>query len=115
MSNEGLLIGLIGIILGGGGVGAIVPLLRFRTDRDLTIATGSEAAVQSLTTALVRSDARIVHLEQENEKLLSTIVKLRADVDTAQATVRALTYDLAETKRKLDIIFRETKDPKHDK
>lgn len=102
MDNTTVVVALVGVILGGGGVGAIVPLLRFRADRDSTIAAGSEAAVQSLTTALIRSDLRVTHLEAENETLRATIEKLRTDVDRAQASVIRLSADLAETRQKLD-------------
>lgn len=108
MDSSTLVIGLVGLILGGGGIGALIPILRFRADRDSTIATGAETAVQSLTTALQRSDARVTHLEAENASLRATISQLRVDVDTAQMSVRAITRDLAETRQKLDDIL--TKD-----
>lgn len=109
MSTSTWLIGAIGLILGGGGIGALIPLFRFRADRDSAVATGAEIAVQSLTIALQRSDTRVTHLEDENAKLRATIAELRSDVDTAQVAVRNLTRDLAETRLKLDMMLKEPK------
>lgn len=102
MESSDIVMGVVALLLGGGGVGALVPLFRARADNDSTIAVGSEAAVQSLTTALDRSDRRVAQLEAENAKLRAEIADLRSDVVSAQANVNTLTLDLAETKAKLD-------------
>ena len=116
MTMDAVLIGIVGVILGGGGIGALIPLLRFRADRDTAVATGAEIAVQSLTVALKRSDDRVTHLEEENDKLRAIISELRLDVTTAQIAVRNITNDLAETKAKLDRLVRhEAKGDSNDK
>jgi len=100
-------IAVIGIILGGGGVGAFVPLIRYRTDRDSVIAEGAESAVQSLTIALARSDIRVAHLEEENNRLRTTVEELRGNIESTQAAMQMLTNDLAVTKDKLERMMKD--------
>jgi chromosome segregation ATPase len=107
MDSTSLTMTIVGLLLGGSGIGGLVAVFRAKADRDSTIATGSEAAVQSLMTALTRSDKRVTELETENERLRAQIQELRNDVDTAQLAVRKLTHDLSDTKMKLDRILSE--------
>lgn len=107
MNQTTLVATLVGLILGGGGVGAIIPVLRFRADKGNVIAVGAEAAVASLTAALARSDSRVSNLEAENQMLLITIEELRIKVEEAQKSVVILTKDLDSTKSKLDEILKE--------
>lgn len=99
--NEATLVAtLVGLILGGGGVGALIPVFRFRADKGSVIAVGAEAAVASLTAALARSDTRVTHLEAENQMLMITIEELRIKVDDAQQSLKIL-------KAQLDLIVKE--------
>lgn len=95
MDTGTLVIGLVGLILGAGGVGSLVPILRFRADRGNVIAVGSEAAVQSLTVALQRSDQRVTHLEEDNHNL-------RVNVNDLTATVSALKSKLEQCERQIE-------------
>ena len=107
MNQATLVSTLVGLILGGGGVGALIPVLRFKADKGSVIAVGAESAVASLTAALARSDTRVTHLEAENQMLMVTIEELRIKVEEAQSSVRLLTRDLDSTKAKLDEILKE--------
>lgn len=110
LTTGDLIIALVGVILGGSGIGAIIPLLRLRVDKDSVVATGSEVAVKSLTNALERSDRRVTHLESENETLRATIAQLRLDLELAKADVRNLAFDLANTKQTMQKIIKEERD-----
>lgn len=99
MDQGTLIFGLVTLILGAGGVGSLIPLFRYRADRNNVIAVGSEAAVQSLTIALERADKRVTHLEEENHKL-------RANVNNLRANVENLMQDLAEMKTKYERMLR---------
>lgn len=107
MNLTTLVIGLVGLILGGGGVGALMPVFRFKSEKGNVIAVGAEAAVASLTAALARSDTRVSHLEAENQMLMITIEELRMKVEDAQRSVHILTRDLNSTKQRLDEILKE--------
>lgn len=102
MENPAWLFGLIGLILGGGGIGALLPLLKIKQDRDSSMVVGSEIAVQSLMTALKNSDTRVTHLEEENESLKIKLDQLKAEVDAAITAVHALTEELNLTRAKLN-------------
>lgn len=106
MNQATLVATLVGLILGGGGVGTIIPVLRYRADKGNVIAVGAEAAVASLTAALARSDQRVSHLEAENQMLMVTVEELRITVQDAQKSVIILTRDLETTKNKLDEILK---------
>lgn len=106
-TKSAVVIALIGIILGGGGVGALLPLFRYRTDRDSVIAEGAESAVQSLTIALQRSDLRVTHLEDENHKLRTKVEELKTTIEATQAKMQTLTNDLLDTKLKLEKMMKE--------
>ena len=107
MNSTTVVVAIVGVILGGGGVGAILPVFRYRTDKGNIIAVGAEAAVASLTAALARSDTRVSHLEAENQMLMVTIEELRIKVEAAQESVKLLTKDLHATKTQLDTILKE--------
>jgi chromosome segregation ATPase len=107
MSLTTVVVALVAAILGGGGVGALTPVFRFKADKSNVIAVGAEAAVASLTAALARSDTRVTNLEAENKMLLVTIEELRIKVEAAQDSVRLLTRDLSATKTQLDEILKE--------
>ena len=77
MNQATLVATLVGLILGGGGVGAIIPVLRFRADKGNVIAVGAESAVASLTAALARSDKRLTDLEAENQICQATNAELK--------------------------------------
>ena len=96
---------LVGVILGGGGIGAFIPFLRFRADKGNVIAVGSEAAVASLTTALTISDRRVSACEAENAMLRVAVEEMKIKVETAEASLRQVSRDLAATKQKLDEIL----------
>lgn len=113
MDTTGAAIAAASALLGGSGVGGIVAVFRARADRDSTIATGSEAAVQSLMTALNRADARNATLEEENDRLRETIEELRNEVDTAQISVRQLHKDLDSTRARLEAILESTSRHNH--
>jgi septal ring factor EnvC (AmiA/AmiB activator) len=105
MDTTSAAIAAVAALMGGSGVGGVVAIFRAKADRDSTIATGSEAAVQSLLTALNRADTRVQTLETENERLREVIEELRAEVDTAQIAVRKLNSDLEDTRARLDEIL----------
>lgn len=107
MNKATLVATLVGMILGGGGAGALIPVFRFRADKGNVIAVGAEAAVASLTAALARSDTRVSNLEAENQMLLITIEELRIKVEELQTSSRVLTRDLDTTKARLDEILKE--------
>lgn len=88
MDTDALVIGLVGLILGGGGVGAVIPVIRYRTDKDSAIAVGAESAVQSLTAALAISDQRVTKLETEMAKKDTVIERLMAKVEELERIVR---------------------------
>lgn len=107
MNQATLVATLVGLILGGGGVGAIIPVLRFRADKGNVIAVGAEAAVASLTAALARSDTRVTHLEAENQMLMVTVEELKMKIESSIETIKTLTRDLDSTKNRLDQILEE--------
>ena len=82
MNVATLVVGLVGLILGGGGVGALLPVFRFRADKGSVIAVGAEAAVTSLTAALARSDTRLQKVEAENQICQVANEELRIKVET---------------------------------
>jgi chromosome segregation ATPase len=96
---------LVGIILGGGLTGALIPIFRYKTDQANVIAVGAEAAVASLKGALDRSDMRVAHLEKELEKCGGLISDLKLKVEEAYETVKNLTGDLEATKKRLDKVL----------
>lgn len=107
MNLTTVVVALVAAILGGGGVGAFLPVFRYKTDKGNIIAVGAEAAVASLTAALARSDTRVSHLEAENQMLMITIEELRIKVEAAQESVKILTKDLSVTKTQLDAILND--------
>jgi chromosome segregation ATPase len=107
MNTDTLVIALVGVILGGGLTGALIPVFRFKADKGSVIAVGAESAVASLTAALKRSDQRVTNLEAENQMLLVTIEEMKIKIEGAQESVRVLTRDLDRTKARLDQILKE--------
>ena len=104
--KSAVVIAIMGIILGGGGVGALIPIFKVRAERESVIIEGAESAVQSLTLALQRSDLRVEKLEKENDKLRVTVEEMRTHLDAAQTTMQILTNDLTETKTKLERLMK---------
>jgi chromosome segregation ATPase len=96
---------LVGIILGGGLTGALIPIFRYKADKGNIIAVGAEAAVASLKGALDRSDLRVASLEKELEKCGGLIADLKTKVEEAYETVKTLTGDLEQTKKRLDKVL----------
>lgn len=96
-------IAFIGILLGAGGISALVPLFKLKQEKQSSMVFGSEAAVKSLTTALQQSDIRVTMLEKENKTLLVFIEQLRKDVDDGKEAIIRLTTALNETRVKLNI------------
>lgn len=95
-----LVIGLVGLILGGGGVGALTPVFRFRADKGNVVAMGAESAVASLTAALDRSDKRLANVEAENQICHAANAELRIKFDS-------LTRDFTFMKSRLDQLLEE--------
>lgn len=103
------IVAIVGILLGAGGVGSLIPLFRLRQDKESSMVVGSETAVNSLTIALRQSDVRVTILEEENKNLMVLIEQLRADVDEGKRAVKELTQTLNDTKAKLNFALSETK------
>jgi len=104
MNVQTLVIALVAAILGGGGVGALLPVFRYRADKGNVIAVGAEAAVASLTAALVRSDQRVSNLEAENKMQLITIEEMKIKFD---AELTRLRTDLRLALTRIDQIQKE--------
>lgn len=104
MNVQTLVIALVAAILGGGGVGALLPVFRYRADKGNVIAVGAEAAVASLTAALVRSDTRVSNLEAENKMQLITIEEMKIKFDGELTRLRS---DLAQALTRIDQIQKE--------
>ena len=108
MAESDWVIAFIGVFLGAGGVGALIPILKLRQDKESSMVFGSEAAVNSLTTALKQSDIRVTMLEEENKNLKMLIKQLRDDVDASKIAVINLTKTLNDTKAKLNTALANT-------
>jgi len=104
MNVQTLVIAMVAAILGGGGVGALLPVFRYRADKGNVIAVGAEAAVASLTAALVRSDQRVSNLEAENKMQLITIEEMKIKFD---AELTRLRNDLRLALTRIDQIQKE--------
>jgi len=104
MNVQTLVIALVAAILGGGGVGALLPVFRYRADKGNVIAVGAEAAVASLTAALARSDQRVSNLEAENKMQLITIEEMKIKFDNELTRLRR---DLASALARIDQIQKE--------
>lgn len=97
-----IVITLVSLILGGGLTGAILPMFKFRTERDSAIAVGAEAAVASLTAALARSDKRIDDQQKELANCNVIIGELKAKLEEAYTTLKNLTTDLESMRKQVD-------------
>lgn len=106
MNLTTLVVGLVSLILGGGGVGAAIPVFRYKADKSNVIAVGAESAVASLTAALAQSDHRVTQCEAENVQLRITLEEFKIKLEAAEVTVRQVSRDLASTKSTLDEILR---------
>jgi len=104
MNTQALVIGIVGLILGGGGVGAFLPVFRYKADKGSVIAVGAEAAVASLTAALARSDQRVSNLEAENKMQLVQIEEMKIKFDQE---LNRLRNDLASALKRIDQIQKE--------
>jgi peptidoglycan hydrolase CwlO-like protein len=102
-------IAVFSLILGASGIGALIPFLKLRQDKESSMVLGAQAAVVSLTTALKQSEDRVTRLEEENRFLTGQIEKLVKDVELAKKTMRDLTKQLRETKTELDYILKTRK------
>jgi predicted RNase H-like nuclease (RuvC/YqgF family) len=102
-------IAVFSLILGASGIGALIPFLKLRQDKESSMVLGAQAAVVSLTTALKQSEDRVTRLEEENRFLTGEIEKLIKDVEIAKKTMRDLTKQLKETKTELDFILKTRK------
>lgn len=106
MNPTTLVIALVGVILGGGGVGGMTTIFRFKADKGNVVAEGAEAAVASLTAALKQSDHRVTQCEAENVQLRISLEELKIKLEAAEMTVRQVSRDLASTKLTLDGILK---------
>ena len=106
MNEQTWVIATVSLILGAGGVSALIPFLKLKQDKESAMVLGAQAAVVSLTTALKQSEDRVTKLEIENKFLTEQIEKLVRDVELAKKTMRDLTKQLNETKNELDYIVR---------
>lgn len=104
MGQSTWVIALVSLILGGGGIGGLMQIPKFRAEKDNVIVTGSEAAVQSLMSALKQSDYRVTQCEAENAQLRIALEDIKIKLEAAEATVRQVSRDLAATKQRLDDI-----------
>lgn len=102
MNVTTLVIGLVGLILGGGGVGALLPVFRYKADKGSVIAVGAEAAVTSLTAALARSDNRLQKVEAENQICQVANEELKIKVET-------LTRDFTLLKSRFNQLMEDNK------
>ena len=107
-------IAVFSLILGASGIGALIPFLKLRQDKESSMVLGAQAAVVSLTAALKQSGDRVTRLEQENLFLTGQIEKLVRDVELAKKTMKELTKELRETKSDLDYIVRMSNNFKGD-
>lgn len=106
MNVQTLVIALVAAILGGGGVGALLPVFRYKADKGNVIAIGAEAAVASLTAALARSDTRVSNLEAENKMQLIAIEDMKIKFDSELNRLRT---DLSNALDRIDQIQKERK------
>ena len=102
-----IVVALVSVILGGGLTGGLIPIFKYRTEKDSAIAVGAESAVASLTAALLQSDQRVNRCIQENEALRSIVNELKEKLDSAHDTIRGLVTDLQDTKTKLNRLLKE--------
>lgn len=102
-----IIVALVSVILGGGLTGGLIPIFKYRTEKDSAIAVGAESAVASLTAALLQSDQRVDRCVKENEALRTLVNELKDKLDSAHDTIRGLVEDLQETKTKLNRILKE--------
>lgn len=109
-----IVVALVSVILGGGLTGGLIPIFKYRQEKDSAIAIGAESAVQSLTAALNAADLRWDRCVKENESLRAIIEEFRVKLDdahdkfnAAQDTIRGLVADLQETKTKLNRLLKE--------
>ena len=100
MNSTTVVVALVAAILGGGGVGALLPVFRFRADKGNVVAVGAEAAVASLTAALARSDSRLERVEAENVICQATNEELKIKIET-------LTRDFTLLKSRLNQLLEE--------
>ena len=110
MDEPNWAIAVFSLILGASGIGALIPFLKLKQDKESSMVLGAQAAVVSLTTALKQSEDRVTRLEEENRFLTGQIAKLVKDVEIAKKTMRDLTKQLRETKTELDYILRTRND-----
>ena len=108
MSEQEVVFIIIGLILGGGGIGALTPLLKLKQDKESFIASGSEIAVKSLISALNVANNRVtelekevVGLEQENDELKALISSLQTESLISSTKITELKKELFEVKRLL--------------
>lgn len=109
MDEPTWVIAVFSLILGASGIGALIPFLKLKQDKESSMVLGAQAAVVSLTTALKQSEDRVTRLEEENRFLTGEIEKLIRDVEIAKKTMRELTKQLKETKIELDYILKTRK------
>lgn len=102
-----IVVALVSVILGGGFTGGLIPIFKYRQEKDSAIAVGAESAVQSLTAALAQSDLRVERCVKENEALRAIVNELKDKLETAHDTIRELVSDLQETKTKLNRLLKE--------
>lgn len=102
-----IVVALVSVILGGGLSGALIPIFKYRTEKDSAIAVGAEAAVQSLTAALLQSDLRVERCVKENGELRQVVEEMQTKLQSAYETIRGLVEDLQETKAKLNRLLKE--------
>lgn len=102
-----VVVALVSVILGGGLSGALIPIFKYRTEKDSAIAVGAESAVQSLTAALNAADARVNQCIKENESLRQIVDEMQEKLQSAYDTIRGLVEDLQETKTKLNRLLKE--------
>lgn len=106
MNASTLVVALVAAVLSGGGVGALIPVFRYKADKGNVIAVGAESAVASLTAALAQSDHRVAQCEAENVQLRIALEDLKIKLEAAEVTVRQVSRDLASTKLTLDEILK---------
>lgn len=102
-----IVVALVSVILGGGLTGGLIPIFKYRQEKDSAIAVGAEAAVQSLTAALQASDARVNICIKENEELRQIVGELRDKLGEAQTVIRDLANDCQDLKTKLNRLLKE--------
>lgn len=102
-----VIVALVSVILGGGLTGGLIPIFKYRQEKDSAIAVGAESAVASLTAALLQSDQRVERCVKENEALRTIVDELKNKLDSAHDTIRGLVMDLQDTKEKLNRLLKE--------